>query len=310
MAERAHSDLEGRVVAITGAARGMGRAFTRGFLAEGAKVVAMDLSWEPTGFSSDQDDSFRRELESRPDDVIVATVDVTDAAAIDAAFEQTMAKWGTVDALMNDAAMRQRILFPPAGRTTTLETKDSDWERMFAVNVFGALKVTRRFIRPMLEKQRGSVMSIISSGALHHSDGGAYMALRPNSREMPYQATKSALMTMMFYLGDEVKQDNVAVNILIPGHTRTTGFDEQNLARREMGIASGRAPAPLTPDHIVPLALFLAKQDASAGVTGKCFDTMTWNAEHGLGIAKDWEDAEGAAVLENLAPSREALQGR
>ncbi len=127
MADLVHSELQGRVVAITGAARGMGRAFTRGFLAEGAKVVAMDLSWEPTGFSSDEDDSYRRELESRPDDVIVATVDVTDGAQIDAAFEQTMAKWGTVDALMNDAAMRQRILFPPTGRTTTLGTSDADW---------------------------------------------------------------------------------------------------------------------------------------------------------------------------------------
>ena len=292
------ADLNGRVVAITGAARGMGRAFTRGFLAEGAKVVAMDLSWEPTGFSSDEDDSFRRELESRPDDVIVASVDVTDDAQIDAAFEATVAKWGTVDALMNDAAMRQRILFPPTGRTTTLETTDADWERMFAVNLFGALKVTRRFIKPMLQRKRGSVMSIISSGALHHSDGGAYVALRPGSREMPYQSTKSALMTMMFYLADEVKDQNVAVNILIPGHTRTTGFDEQNAARREMGLSQGSTSTALRADHIVPLALFLARQEASTGVTGRCFDTVTWNREHGLGTERDWEDA---AVSGNAA---------
>ena len=180
----------------------MARHVTRGFLAECAKVVAMDLSLQPTGFSSDTDDSFRRELEARPEDAIVATVDVTSGEQIDAAYEQTIARWGTVDVLINDAAMRQRILFPPAGRTTTLETTDADWERMFAVNVFGALKVTRRFIAPMLERQRGSVISIISSGALHHSSGGGYQALRPGSREMPYQATKSALMTMMFYLAD------------------------------------------------------------------------------------------------------------
>ncbi len=298
MAELGRSELAGRVVAITGAARGMGRAFTRGFLAEGAKVVAMDLSWEPTGFSSDEDDSFRRELESRPDDVIVATVDVTSDEQIDAAYEATIAKWGTVDALMNDAAMRQRILFPPPGRTTTLETTDADWERMFAVNLFGALKVTRRFIKPMLERKRGSVMSIISSGALHHSDGGAYVALRPGSREMPYQSTKSALMTMMFYLADEVKDQNVAVNILIPGHTRTTGFDEQNAARREMGLSQGSTSTALRADHIVPLALFLARQEASTGVTGRCFDTVTWNREHGLGTERDWEDA---AVSGNAA---------
>jgi NAD(P)-dependent dehydrogenase (short-subunit alcohol dehydrogenase family) len=295
------SALKGRVVAITGAARGMGRAFTRAFLAEGARVVAMDISWEPTGFSGDQDDTFRRELLSRPDDVVLATVDVTNNTHIDAAFDATMRKWGTVDVLMNNAAMRQRNLFPPTGRTTTLETKDSDWERMFAVNVFGALKVTRRFIAPMLDKQQGSIISTISSGALHHSHGGGYMALRPNSREMPYQSTKAALMAMMFYLADEVKEQNVAVNIVVPGHTRTTGFDEQNIARRELGFASRNAPAPLKPEHVVPLALFLAQQTASTGVTGKCFDTVTWNIEHGAGGPKQWEDAEGVAVSENVA---------
>jgi NAD(P)-dependent dehydrogenase (short-subunit alcohol dehydrogenase family) len=295
------SALRGRVVAITGAARGMGRAFTRAFLAEGARVVAMDVSWEPTGFSGDQDDSFRRELLSRPDDVVLATVDVTNNAQIDAAFDATMGKWGTVDVLMNNAAMRQRDLFPPSGRTTTLETKDSDWERMFAVNVFGALKVTRRFITPMLDKQQGSIISTISSGALHHSQGGGYLALRPNSREMPYQSTKAALLAMMFYLADEVKEQNVAVNILVPGHTRTTGFDEQNTARRELGFASRNAPAPLKPEHVVPLALFLAQQTASTGVTGRCFDTVTWNIEHGAGGPKEWEDAAGIAVSENVA---------
>jgi NAD(P)-dependent dehydrogenase (short-subunit alcohol dehydrogenase family) len=295
------SDFKGRVVAITGAARGMGRAFTRAFLAQGARVVAMDLSWEPTGFSGDQDDSFRRELLSRPDDVVLATVDVSNTAQVDAAFDTTMRKWGTVDVLLNNAAMRQRNLFPPSGRTTTLQTKDSDWERMFAVNVFAALKVTRRFIAPMLDKQQGSIISTISSGALHHSHGGAYMALRPNSREMPYQSTKAALLTMMFYLADEVKEQNVAVNILVPGHTRTTGFDEQNSARRELGFASRNAPAPLKPEHVVPLALFLAQQTASTGVTGKCFDSVTWNIEHGAGGPKEWEDAEGTAVSENVA---------
>ena len=295
------SELTGRVVAITGAARGMGRAFTRAFLAQGARVVAMDVSWEPTGFSGDRDDAFRGELAARPDDALVATVDVTNDAHLDAVFDQTIARWGTTDVLINNAATRQRILFPPTGRTTTLETRDSDWESMFAVNVFGALKVTRRFIRPMLDKQRGSVISIISSGALHHSHGGAYMALRPNSREMPYQSTKAALLTMMFYLADEVKERNVAVNIMVPGHTRTTGFDEQNLARRELGLASRNAPPPLKPEHLVPLALFLGQQEASTGVTGKCFDTVTWNIEHGFGGPKRWEDPEGIAVSENVA---------
>jgi NAD(P)-dependent dehydrogenase (short-subunit alcohol dehydrogenase family) len=296
------AELAGKVVAITGAARGMGRAFAQAYLDEGAKVVAMDLSWEPTGFSSDEDDAFRKELESN-DNAIVCTTDVTCDADLDAAYDATIAKWGTCDALINDAAMRSRILFPPTGRRVTLETTDEDWTRMFAVNVFGALKVTRRFVRPMIEQHHGSIMSVISSGALHSSLGGAHMAFRPNSVEMPYQSTKAALMTMMFYLADEIRKDNVAVNLMVPGHTRTTGFDEQNIARREQGMGSSRAPAPLTPQHIVPLALFLGGRDAESGVTGKCFDATTWNIEHGIGTQAQFEDLAGVAVSENVAIS-------
>lgn len=287
------AELQGRVVAITGAARGMGRAYARGFLAEGAKVVAMDQSWEPTGFSSDSDDSFLKELEGRSDDALIATVDISNEQQISDAYQAALDKFGTVDVLVNNAGMRQRDLFPPTGRVTTLETKDSDWKKMFGVTVFGTLKVTRYFIQPMLEKQQGSVMSVISSGALHHSHGSAYMALRPNSREMPYQSAKSALLCMMFYLADEVKERNIAVNILVPGHARTTGFDEQNSARRAMDMSGGRPGAmALKPEHIVPLALFLAKQDAGSGITGKCFDTVTWNIEHGLGGPANWVDPE------------------
>ena len=130
-------NLNGKVVAVTGAARGMGRAMVRGFLAEGAKVVAMDLSWDPTGFSGDNDDAFLRELQDRQDDVLVATADISDTQQVESAYLGTMEKFGTVDVLVNNAGLRQRNLFPPTGKVTTLETQDSDWEKMFGVGVLG-----------------------------------------------------------------------------------------------------------------------------------------------------------------------------
>jgi NAD(P)-dependent dehydrogenase (short-subunit alcohol dehydrogenase family) len=275
------AELKDRVVVITGGARGMGRAYTVAFLKAGAKVVSTDRSW--TGA-----EPFDEQLTQSGKNILTDEMDVTRDADIDRVYEATLKRFGTVDVLLNNAAMRQRDLFPPTGRTTTLDTKDSDWERAFAVNVFGALKVARRFIKPMIEKRRGSIVATVSSGILHHSHGGAYMALRPNSMEMPYQSTKAALATMSFYLADEVKQHNVAVNIIVPGHTRTTGFDEQNRARMKQGKPTG--PLPLTPEHMVPIVLHLAAQDASSGVTGRMFDVVTWNIEHGLGGADRWAD--------------------
>jgi NAD(P)-dependent dehydrogenase (short-subunit alcohol dehydrogenase family) len=259
----------------------MGRAYVRAFLSDGAKVVATDRSWDGA-------EEFKAELQAQEKNVLMADMDVTKDDQIDQTYKATLDKFGTVDILINNAAMRQRDLFPPAGRTTTLQTKDSDWERLFGVNVFGALKVIRRFIQPMIEKRKGSIISVVSSGVIHQSHGGGYMALRPNSREMPYMSSKAALATLSFYLADEVKEHNVAVNIIIPGHTRTTGFDEQNRARMAAG-STRRGPQPMVPEHVVPLVQFLASQDAS-GITGKMFDTMQWNIEHGLGGNKEWED--------------------
>lgn len=274
------SALKDRVIVITGGARGMGRAYTEAFLAVGAKVVATDRSWTDV-------EELDPTLTSQGRNLLKADMDVTNVEQIDKAFAAAIARFGTVDVLINNAAMRQRDLFPPTGRVTTLETKDSDWERLFAVNIFGALKVTRRFIRPMIEQRRGSIVNTVSSGILHHSHGGAYTALRPNSREMPYQSAKAALATMSFYLADEVKEHNVAVNIVVPGHTRTTGFDEQNRARLATGAKPG--PLPVVPEHMVPLVMHLAAQDARS-VTGKMFDVMEWNIEHGLGGHERWAD--------------------
>jgi len=278
--ETVANDLRDRVAVITGGARGMGRAYVRAFLSAGAKVVATDRSWSGV-------DEFREELKRNEKNILVADMDVTEDTQIDQTYQATLDKFKTVDILVNNAAMRSRDLYPPKGRATTLETKDSDWERLFKVNVFGALKVIRRFIQPMIEKRKGSIISVVSSGILNHSHGGGYAALRPNSMEMPYMSSKAALATLSFYLADEVKRFNVAVNIIIPGHTRTTGFDEQNRARLEAGGKPG--PLPIVPEHVTPLVLNLASQDAT-GITGRMFDVMQWNIEHGLGGPDKWVD--------------------
>ncbi len=287
--------VEGKAVLITGAARGMGREYTRGFLREGARVIATDLSWQPSGASSD-DYEFAEELKDNPN-VITDVMDITLQAHIDRVFERAMDRFGTIDVIVNNAGMRQRDIYPPHGSVTILETEVNDWQRMFDTHVFGTLRVIKRFTQPMLEQRRGSIINVCS-GMIQNQTG--------TSREGAYQPAKAALAVMTIYLATELKPYNISANVILPGHTRTTGSDEQEVARREirerLSTGSGYVPIRVRPDNVVPLALYLAEQDAS-GTTGQMVSALQWNKEHELGGIEVWgyePDVEAARAAGRL----------
>ena len=121
-------------------------------------MAAADKTWEGA-------DEFRKQLESSGRGMAI-TMDVTDDAQLDAAYASVTQRFGTTDILVNNAALVSETQFYPTGRVKTLDTKDSDWETMFKVNTFGVMKAIRRFVRPMLEKKRGSIVNVVSSGVL------------------------------------------------------------------------------------------------------------------------------------------------
>ena len=267
-------DLRDLVVVITGAGRGMGAEYTRAFLEEGARVAALERSWEGEA-------EFQEELDAN-ELALTLTCDVSDDRAIDDAYAAVIDRFGTVDVLINNAAFRTRDQeHEGALGITILETVDADWERAFATNVLGAVKVIRRFIRPMIEKRWGSIINVSTTGSITEHE-----LWRPWSREQPYMATKAAMTNMSHYLADEVRQHNVAVNVLFPPGARTTGFDERSAERVEKGLRPTSLSARA--DTVVPVSKFLAAQDASTGITGKMFTATTWNLEHGLGGYNAW----------------------
>ncbi len=258
--------FDGRVVAITGAARGIGEALGRAFLDRGAAIVALDRRW-------DEGDAWARTL--RDAGALMLGADITNDAELDAAHDATLARFGRIDVLVNNAAMRQRDLYPVAGACAVLDTEDAHWERMFAVNVVGTLKVTRRFIRPMLAQRAGSVIMVSANGSLTHAAGmGVATGNHPGLLNQPYDATKAALTSLSFYLAEEVKAANVAVNVIFPGPTRTTGSDELVPGREALGLKMALLP----PAHVVPLCLQLAQADSAS--SGRAYDVVPWNAVH------------------------------
>ena len=262
-----HFMFKNKVVAITGAARGIGEALTRAFLSEGAHVVAMDLSW-------DSDAPLYRDLLAAGS--LPLECDITSDEQVDKAFRLAMEQFKSIDVLVNNAAMRQRDLYPLTGACAVLDTTDEHWVRMYQVNVVGTLKVIRRFIEPMKKQRKGSVINISANGSLILDLGSGMSAgNHPEYLNQPYDASKAALTSLSFYLATEVKAHNVAVNVVFPGATRTTGSDELTDGRKGLGFMTQL----LGPEHVLPVCLHLAAQDGQ-GVTGRAFDVVPWNAAH------------------------------
>jgi NAD(P)-dependent dehydrogenase (short-subunit alcohol dehydrogenase family) len=271
------ASLSELVVVITGAARGIGNAAAARFLAEGARVVALDRSWDGA-----EDAAAAMEGTGR---ALVTTADITDPDSVAASYAQTLDRFGQVDVLINNAACRQRYLFPPDGLASVLETTEAEWNAMLGVNVLGSLNVTRKFVVSMLERGRGSIIVVGTRGsALNQVAPGIWRGRHPESRNQPYEASKAALCSWSLFLAAELKDQGVAVNVVFPGPTFTTGSAEIAAGRRRSGIDE---QPYLRPEHLTPLLTHLAGQ-TSAGETGLVIDSLQWNRDHGFGDVHQW----------------------
>lgn len=274
------AEFDGAIAVVTGAARGIGRAISQGLLEAGAGLVAADRAWDGA-------EATRREYEATGRALIV-DFDLNNAQTVALARDRTLDRFGRVDILVNNAALRMRDLFYPAGLSTVLDAKESDWDAMYRVIVLGTLTVTRAFVLAMrLSGKGGSIVMIGSAGSLpiEHDGDGTWRARRVAPKNQPYDAAKAALASLAFSLAGELKPDGIAVNLVWPGGTMTTGSAGMLAARNAAGLPTG---AFLRPEHVVPPVLHLARQRGSGAQTATALDAPLWNAHYGFGERDRW----------------------
>ena len=227
--------LENKVAIITGAARGLGKEMATLFAAEGAKVIALDVS----------------DIEYSLPNVEGYKLDVTNSDAVAKFYEDVKAKYETIDILINNAGITRDAL--------THKMTEDMWDLVLDVNLKGVFNLTKHLGFHMMMQGHGSIINISSVVGEFGNIGQAN-----------YAATKAGVIGLTKTWAKEYarKGANVRVNAIAPGYIMTEMLQtvpEELLAKFAKMTMLGRLGEPV---EIAKSALFLASDDASY-ITGQ-----------------------------------------
>ena len=256
-------EFEGKVVFITGAAHGQGRATALAFAQEGAKIAAFDVAkkieYPKYEFgTSDELKSLVREVEELGSEAIALTGDVRDAKAVNAAVDKTVEKLGRIDILFNNAGI---CAYAEVDKMT-----DEEWDAMIDINLKGPFIVTRA-VSPIMMKQKSGV--IINNSSV--------MGLRAGRRLSHYTASKWGLTGFTKAIAIELAPYNIRALSIHPTGVNTPMNDGlaamEGKTPEEIAEASAGnlIPVPwIEPEDVANMVLFMAS-DKAKYATGSAF---------------------------------------
>lgn len=240
--------FEGRVVIVTGAAKGIGAVTAQAFGREGARVAALDIDGAGV-------DRVAADLLAQGRDALGLKSDATSASDVRAAVETVIARWGRVDVLVNNAGGF-------AVMRTLEDTSQAEWEAVLASNLTSAFLVCKAVLPAMKRQRAGRIVNLASVVAR----GGAVRV------PAHYAAAKAGVIALTRMLALEVADLGITVNAVAPG---TTATDRVLAARTPDDTARVAAAIPLRrlgqPAEIAESILFLAS-DAASFITGAVLD--------------------------------------
>src|SRR5437899_5560833 len=190
------SSLKDKVTIITGAVGNLGMATARRFQQAGAKTVLVDRS-------PDRVREAFKDIADSPDHLLAGGIDLSDAASLGKLIEQTLGKFGRVDALVNTVGGYR-------GGKPAHEADPADWDFLFNANVRTTLLCCRAVIPQMLKQKRGKIINVSSREGLEAHAGFA-----------AYSASKSAVLRLTESLSAELKASDINVNCIMPSEIDT-----------------------------------------------------------------------------------------
>jgi NAD(P)-dependent dehydrogenase (short-subunit alcohol dehydrogenase family) len=247
--------LDGKVVIVTGAGRGLGRAMTLGLLDAGAKVSAVEIDApsleELRGLAEDR---------GAGDRILDIAGDVTHDTAAPKILRATVDRFGSVDALVNNAGISTGLIRGGEQITGKLwETTPEEFRRVIEVNVIAAFLMARAVLPPMLAQRWGRVINVTTS-----------MDTMWRNLMQPYGGSKAANEAMISALAMDLDGTGVTANVLVPGGAVDTRLVPLRMAPDRSVL--------ITPEVMVPPLLWLCSRD-SDGINGQRFIGMRWDTK-------------------------------
>ncbi|MGH9237225.1 MAG: 3-oxoacyl-ACP reductase FabG [Vicinamibacterales bacterium] len=233
-------DLAGKIAIVTGASRGIGRAIAHTLAARGAVVVAAARG-ENSAATVTEIREAGRQAEA-------GSVDVTDAASVDALVAGVLERHQRIDILVNNAGITRDQLM--------LRMKRDDWDQVLSTNLTAAFTCVQAVLKPMIKQRGGRIISISS-----------VVGQMGNAGQVNYAASKAGLIGFSKALAREVASRNITVNVVTPGLIDT----DMTKAITDKAQADWASAIPLgrlgTVEEVAAAVCFLASDEA-AYITG------------------------------------------
>jgi 3-oxoacyl-[acyl-carrier protein] reductase len=234
--------LKDKVAIITGASRGLGKAFAVRFAEEGARLLISTTDLKRA-------EGTVKEVKAKGGKVAVVQADIAVESDIHKIADKVIQEYGRVDILVNNAAIWYGLNITPWDGW-----KVEDWERIYRVNVIGTWLVCKAIVPLMVKAGKGKIINIASN-----------IAQVPAAQVfLPYSCSKGALYTYTHALSRALGPSNINVNAIAPGYTATEASlgQRDNVMTTKLATSEQAMQRPEQPQDLLGAAVFLASSES------------------------------------------------